>query len=484
MNPLRRILLVRTNPWKPRTGASPPLGLLYLASAVREWLDPRVDLKLVDMNASKMRFRDLARLFSEYQPDVAGFSALSMEHADLLEAVRLCKRWNKDCLVVVGGPHATMFSDLLIREPSIDVVVRGEGERTFVELLQAWANGEEWERIPGLCYRRGGEVVVTPDRPFLQDLDSLPLPAWDLLDLKAYTRSTNMNGLLARAPYMSVMTSRACPYRCAYCHRLFGTRFRQRSPESVLEELEILSRHYGVREIHFIDDCFNLNRPRAKLIAQQIVSRGLSLTLAFPNGVRGDLMDEELILGLKEAGAYIITYAVETASPRLQALLRKNLDLEKTSTAIELTYRHGLIPAGFFMLGIPTETPEEMEQTVRFACDSLILKAYFFTVVPFPRTDLYELVRAHYPQALEADVSLAHSYWSPTPYYTRATGFDVTAVQRAAYRRFYFDPVRIGRILWRFPKNRHMLWGVFYGLQASFGFVESLNRLRSRSVSP
>ncbi len=484
MKPLRRILLVRTNPWKPRTGASPPLGCLYLASAVRRW-EPSLKVRLADMNAAKLTFTDLSRLYREFEPDVVGFSALSMEHDDLLEGVRRCKGWNPSCLTVVGGPHATMFADIVAREPAVDVVVRGEGEHTFVDLLAAWADGADWDHIQGLTFRRERELVSTPDRPFEPDLDSLPPPAWDLLDLDAYTRSTNMNGLLARAPYMSVMTSRACPFRCAYCHRLFGTRFRQRSVENVLDELETLYRVFGIREVHFIDDCFNLNRPRAMRIAEGIVDRNLRISLAFPNGVRGDLMEEDLIAALKAAGAYIITYAVETASPRLQALLNKNLDLEKTARAIELTYRHGLIPAGFFMLGIPTETREEMEATIRFACDSLVLKAYFFTVVPFPRTDLYELARRAYPEmALQADISSAHSYWSPNPYYARATGIDAVKVQREAYRRFYFDGVRIARILSRFPKNIHLARGVFYGLQASFGLVQTLNSLRSRSVSP
>ena len=135
--------------------------------------------------------------------------------------------------------------------------------------------------------------------------------------------------------------------------------------------------------------------------------------------------------------------------------------------------------------GFHTETREEMENTIRYACKSRILKAYFFTVVPFPRTELYELAKRIYPgmSLTNADISESHSYWSPNPYYARATGIDTMAVQREAYQRFYFDPLRIARILHRFPKNRHILNGIFYGLQASFGLVEHLNHFRSRSVT-
>ncbi len=481
MKPLRKILLVRTNPIRARTGTSPPLGCLYLASAVREWLDPKIEIRLADMRASNMTFGDLSTLYREFEPDVVGFSSLSCEHADLIESAMRCKAWNSECLTVVGGPHASMFGDLLAHVPDIDVVVKGEGERTFVELLTAWVDAEDFHGIRGLMFREDGKVIETPPRRFEADLDSLPPPAWDLLDIPSYSRCTNMNGILAAAPYMAVMTSRGCPFQCSYCHRLFGTRFRQRSIDNVAGELEVLYHRFGIKEIHFIDDCFNLKPPRAKSIADEIVSRRLRFKIAFPNGVRGDLMDDELIEKLQAAGAYMITYAVETASQRLQKLVKKNLNLEKVARAIETTYKLGVIPAGFFMLGFPTETREEMERTIRFACESSILKAYFFSVVPFPQTELHKLVKQTYPDMPLGDgISDSHSYWGADPYFTRATGIDVKAAQRSAYRRFYFDPIRVARILKLFPKNSQLLNGVFYGFQASFGLVEYLNNLRSR----
>jgi len=484
VKPLRKILLVRTNPLRARTGTSPPLGCLYLASAVREWLDPKIEIRLAEMRSANMTFKDLSALYREFEPDVVGFSSLSCEHTELAESARRCKAWNRDCLTVAGGPHASMFGDLLVLIPDIDVVVRGEGERTFVELLTAWADGGDFHAIKGLLFRENGEVVETPPRQLEPDLDSLPPPAWDLLDIPSYARCTNMNGILAAAPYMSVLTSRGCPFQCSFCHRLFGTRFRQRSVENVVAELETLYHRFGVNEIHFVDDCFNLKPARAKNIADEIVSRRLRFKIAFPNAVRGDLVDEELIEKLKAAGTYMITYAVESASERLQKLVKKNLDLDKVAQAIETTYKLGVIPAGFFMLGFPTETREEMERTIRFACESSILKAYFFSVVPFPRTELFKLVRQTYPDmSLGEDISDSHSYWAADPYFTRATGIDVKAVQRSAYRRFYFDPVRVSRILKRFPKNLHLVRGVFYGFQASFNLVEYLNNLRVRLLS-
>jgi anaerobic magnesium-protoporphyrin IX monomethyl ester cyclase len=484
MRPLRRLLLVRTNPWRPRHGASPPLGLLMLASAARAWFDPRLEVRVIDLNVRGWGVDDLGSVLREFEPDVVGLSALSVEHLDLLAAARLVKSWRRDVPVLVGGPHATTFGETLAGNTDIDFVVRGEGERTLTELLGLLRDGGDPQTIPGLLHRVDGKVTSTGARAFLDDLDSLPLPAWDLVDPRSYTRKTNMNGLLAAAPYMSVMTSRACPFECAYCHRLFGRGFRPHSVERVLEELTILRRRHGVREIHFIDDCFNLRRDRAIAICEGIVTRDLGLRIAFPNGVKGDLMPPELIAALKAAGAYVITYAVESANERVQRIVNKQLDLVKVARAIDDTYRAGLIPAGFFMLGLPTETLAEIENTIRFACGSSVLKAYFFTAVPFPGTDLLRIAQEAYPGlSLGRDVIDNSSYWSARPFYTAATGVDIQRIQRSAYRRFYGDPRRVVRILRLFPKNEHLVRGLFYGLQAGFPAVERLNRLRSRSAA-
>ncbi len=486
MNRLRRILLLRTNPWRPYYTAAPPLGCMMLASAVRKWFDPRIDIKLIDMCAEGKSSADVADVLLEFDPDLIGFSTLSLEHVDLIDLLDKCRAWNPERPIVVGGPHATMFGDLLVEDPRLDFIVRGEGEHTFVELLQVLRDGGDLRSVKGLLFKQDGETVDTGARPFESDLDRLPFPAWDLIDLRAFhTRATNMNGYLAATPYMPVMSSRACPYRCVYCHRIFGTRFRQRSVDNFLQELHLLRDRHGVREIHIFDDCFNLNRSRAIEICEKMVSSGLDLKMCFPNGVRGDLMDEELVRAFKAAGAYMITYAVESVNERIQKLIQKNLDLEKTVAAIEATDRLGVVPAGFFVLGFPSETPEEIENTVRFACESPILKAYFFTAVAFGRTELFELVKSCYPdlQLEEADILGNASYYSPVPFYAAATGVDLRAIQRRAYRRFYFDPRRVARILQLLPWNRHILRGAFLGFQASFDLVRRMNSVRSRSAA-
>jgi anaerobic magnesium-protoporphyrin IX monomethyl ester cyclase len=484
MIPLHKILFVRANPWKPRYGSSPPLGCMLLASAVRKWIDPNIEMKIIDLNSKKMSTKDLAQVFQTFQPDLVGFSALSAEHTDLLEATKLCKAYNRECPTVVGGPHATAFGDILIQNPNIDFVVQGEGEHTFVELLQILTDGGDPHKVKGLIFQKDGETVKTESRPFEANLDSIPFPAWDLVDLHEFSKPTTMNGFLAASPYAAVMSTRACPYNCVYCHSIFGKKYRERSVDNFMAEIEILHDQYKVKELHIIDDCFNLKEERARAICQEMVERRYDFKIAFPNGVRGDRMSAELIHDLKSAGAYMIYYAIESASNRIQKLIKKNLNIEKVIEAIEATYRARVLPAGFLMIGFPTETLEEIESTIKLACDSYLVKASIFTVVPFPRTELFEIAKRCYPDTfINSGGSLDIDYWSRKPFYSQVTGIDITAIQRRAYRRFYFSPKRVARAIRCMPLNTHVVRNIGYGLQSSFSTVEKLNRLRSRSAT-
>ena len=483
MKKINKILFIRTNPWKPHYGSSHPLGCMMLASAVRKWVDPNMQMKIVDLNSKKMPTAGLANVFREFDPDLVGFSTLSVEHLDLIEALKTCKSWSQECTTVLGGPHGTVFGDLLIDNPDIDFIVRGEGEYTFVELLQTLRDGGDFKKINGLMYKDGDETVETGPRPFETELDALPLPAWDLVDLDEFSKATTMNGFLSATPYAAVMSTRACPYNCLYCHSIFGKKFRTRSKDHFMEELQLLHDRFGVRELHIVDDCFNLRENRAVEICKDIVDRNLDFKICFPNGIRGDKMSANLIHSLKSAGTYMMTYAVESSSPRIQKLVQKNLNVDKAKEAIEITYKEGIVPCGFFMLGFPTETLEEIEDTIKFACDSSLIKASFFTVVPFPRSKLMAFAQKCYPD-LEflGDKSLNIDYWSDRPFYTEATGIDILAKQRTAYRKFYFDPVRIARAIKTVPMNKHVLRSIGYGLQSGFSVVEQLNKLRSTSA--
>jgi len=371
--------------------------------------------------------------------------------------------------VIVGGPHATVFYDGILENTPADITVQGEGEQTFLELVERVRDRSDWTDVNGIAFRgENGKIVRPPERAPILDLDSLPFPAWDLIDAPKYSHFKNMNDFIKKSPYMFIFTSRACPFGCIYCHQVFGKKFRARSVDNVIEEIRALTLDHGIKEIHIIDDIFNWDIDRAKEICRRIIDEGIEVMIAFPNGLRADRMDDELMELLKKAGCYSMTFAVETATPRLQKMLRKFADLDKLAWAINKADREGIIPKGFFMLGCPTETREELEATINFACKSKLLVASFFTVVPFPRTKLFELFKETYPEMYKEDVydSEAMYYFASESYYQKATGIDLAAAVQSAYRRFYLNPFRILKIFIRLPWNMDFIRGLYRGFSA------------------
>lgn len=442
-----RILLLRANLPHPHQSLGIPLGVLYLGAALRLARPGRDELRVLDPGRQGLSVADLGRMAGEWEPRVIGISALTPEAPAVHAIAAQVRARAPRATVVVGGPHATAAPGDLLADHNIDVVCLGEGERTFPELVEALDCGANLEEVAGLALRDSeGRVLRTQARAPVADLDSLPWPAWDLVDLPAYSRIRNMNGgMLAARPYAGLFTSRGCPHRCIYCHDVFGKAIRWRSAGNVLDELSHLVGERGIRELHVYDDIFNLDAERAGAICDGILSRGLRLKLAFPNALRGDALERGLIRKLAEAGTYTACLAVETASPRLQKLLGKHLDLDRVTGAIEDCARAGILTIGYFMLGFPTETPDELRATVDFALRSRLHRASFFAVVPFPGTALERLALKHHPGY---SYGRHFGYFSTESFYSWATGVDLAAIQRDAYRRFYLDPARLWA-LWR-----------------------------------
>ncbi|MCX5867899.1 MAG: radical SAM protein [Proteobacteria bacterium] len=441
---MRKILLARVFQPYPVHVAGPPLGLMHLASAIRKFGKEQYQIKIVDMNLTRMKPEKLKEVLQDFDPELVGLSALAFERQAVHRTARLIKEFKPDCRVVVGGPYGTMWSTEILQDNRVDWVVIGEGEITFTELLDTYFRDGDITKVEGIAYRQNGNINHSGNRKPVADLDTLPFPAWDLVDIPAYSRwIQNANVILAARPYMYIFTSRGCPFQCAYCHDILGKSIREASPQNVLEQIKILVSRYRIKEFHIVDDCFNYHAERAKEICRRIIAEGLKIKIAFPNGIRADLLDRELLSLLKKAGAYILSFAVESASLRIQKMIKKNLDLNKTIEMIIAADQLGFLTKGYFMIGFPTETQEEINKTVDFAVKSPLLFASFFNVVPFRKTPLYELARLQYPDIDNIDYDL---YYYGKSFYSFATGFDLNKTQRKAYWKFYF-PGRIFRIM-------------------------------------
>lgn len=431
------------------TGVTPPLGLLYIAAYLRDRLGAEV--RIIDATLEPEPLKALAAAARSSRPDAVGISALTPEAFLAHKASAAVKEIDPTIPVILGGPHPSADPAAALSDLNTDAAVIGEGEETFAGLLSlimaegpAWNKPEHLRGVPGLAFRAEDRVELSAPRAPVADLDSLPFPAWDLIDYKKFWGRGSMASAGIR-PYFTMFTSRGCPYRCVYCHQLFGKKFRARSPEGVAEETaRLLS--MGARDIEVLDDIANFDQRRFDRMLELMLERGLHPTLSFPNAIRADIMREHSVDLLTRVGAGEVSVAIETASPRLQKLLGKDLDLAKASRTIDMLADRRIFTRGFFMLGFPTETEEEMLSTIRFAHASRLHLALFFTPNPFRNTGLYDLFEK--AGKLPGDArSIDYEYYGAPFNASEVPDARYRLLYRRAYYGFYFNPVRDWRIL-------------------------------------
>ena len=447
-----RVLLIKSRSLASKvSGTTPPLGLMCLSSFLKQRRG--ASTRILDVKFARDPRAAVADAVRGFAPDLVGISGLTAEARLMHEAARLARQTRPGVPVIAGGPHATSDPADLLADPAFDAAVRGEGEETLLELADlvvgqgpGWADPARLAGVRGIAYRPApGEVALTPERPTIADLDGLPWPDWDAVDLRRFWDRPSMATLGIR-PYATIFTSRGCPYRCTYCHGLFGRKFRARSPESVVAEVAELFRRYGPLDLEILDDIANLDGPRLNAVFSGLLARGLHPRISFPNGIRADLLEPETVDLFCKVGAGEVSIAVETASPRLQRRIGKNLDLDRVRRSIDLLVDHGVFTRGFFMLGFPTETASEMLATIRFATRSRLHLALFFAVNPFKDTPIFAdyASRGRQPRgAATAD----YEYFGAPFNGSEVSDAMFRFLYRSAYYRFYLDPVRAARIL-------------------------------------
>jgi len=442
---------------------SPPLGLLYLTSGLRKKFGDRVDVHLVDMKLKYQSPEKVLELLERYQPDVVGLSALNFEYESSKRIAEIAKAFNPDILTALGGPLALHRSEELLGKTPFDWVISGAADRSFPEALaRLWLDVDLGSDLPGLAYRTGrGDLVVSDKEDNLKDLNSVEMPAWDLIDFDAYGKVTAF-AMLKGKRYATLFTSRGCPYKCNYCHDIFSKRFVARDVDSVIAEIELLYEKYGVTDFQIVDDIFNLHKPRLKAIMGEVDRRWPGkLHFSFPNGVRADILDEEVLDALAKGGTWLMSIAVETVTPRLQDLIEKYLDVDKAFWAINAAEDRGITVGGFFMLGFPTETVDEIKATIDFAIKSKLSYASFFTVTPQPETPLYPLAEKENPEALKrllaAEEAGEGGNYNNVSWYEDAYGFPLDKLRRRATLRFYANPVRAYKLIRAMPLRSFIL---------------------------
>lgn len=440
-----------------------PMGLMYIAGHLQKYT-PEIEIEIIDLRQKSLSEKQIIDLVCKSVPDVVGISAVSMEAKLTHHLIECIKKANKNSKIIIGGPYATSLSHLALKDNNVLCCIMGEGEETAIELLSyisnemgTSSNNDMLSSIKGIAWSRGGEYIKNPPREFISDPDIIPLPAYDLINIREYFRIFGTHsGLQARSEYASIFTSRGCPYHCVYCHDMFGKKIRYHSAQRIIDEIQLLYNEYAVREIHIEDDSFNLNRNRAKDIFNSIIKRGLDLKIAFPNGIRADHVDEEMLDLFKKAGVYRLAYGIETGSLNIQKQIKKRLNLEVAKQVIELTAKKRISTHGFFMLGFLGETKEDMFNTIKFARGSKLHTASFSFVIPQIGTQLYysakeagyDLDNIDTDQLNPGDTEINISAVSTT---------ELHKVRRLAYRTFYLNINRIIRLYLTTPRKMMLL---------------------------
>jgi len=389
--------------------ADEPLGLLALAAWVR---DKGHQVRILDALTTETGYYDCGngfvkcgmnddRLRAEFQamekPDLVGITSMFTMHSrGVHDVAAVSKQVWPDVPVIVGGSHASALPDWILEDRNVDVMVRGEGELTLIDLLERRVAGRSLNDVAGTYVRKDGRIFENPQREFIEDLDTLPVMARDLVDMKRYLAEPYRNQVAMDPPRANIITSRGCPYRCVFCavNSIWRNSYRARSPKSVVDEIESLVKTYGIREIALLDDNLTLNPKRMIAICDEMVRRRVRLRWCTPNGVAIWTLSDELVEKMVASGCYKITFGIETGCPETQKFIGKTqINLDKAYEVIRKCNRLGLWTHSSFIIGFPFETEEHIEETIRYAVDSDLDFVGFFIATPFPGTPLFDIYR-------------------------------------------------------------------------------------------
>ena len=344
----------------------PPLGLLYIGAVLEK---EGVPVEIVPTDVLGMTWSDIRKKIQTEKPDIVGVTITTENRFQSFRLIRLAKKAHPGVLTVLGGPHASMAAeDCLEHIPELDLVVRGEGEETMLEICRLWtAKGvpPAWDGIRGIVYRRDGRVIANPPRPPITDLDSLPYPAYHLVPFEKYNFTFEVPGR-GPLPAVNIMTSRGCPFNCSFCATPinWGRHVRMRSPENVVREIELLKARYGVKVVFFFDDTFNASPKRADAICDLMIER--KLDVFFKCDVRIDIMSRPLLEKMKKAGLFHLSYGLEAGSDRVrEEIVGKQIDMKDFRNLTDWCVELGIIANVFFIFSHPTETWEEARETIR-----------------------------------------------------------------------------------------------------------------------
>lgn len=455
---MKKLKVLLMKPYSRADELIPPFSLGYLATAVRK----NHDVDILDGIKEKLTLDGFREALKEKQPDVVGIQVFTFHMSLIGQYLDLIKKILPNAKIILGGPHPSSSPlNILDSFSKVDWAFQGEAEIGLAKLLDLIAenkvNTENLKKIPGLIWKDKDKTIIN-EQIFIENLDELGMPAWDLIKPNTYPLAPH-GGFFKNYPIAPIIITRGCPYSCTYCagHLVSGKKIRSRSVANVIEEIKILHNEYGINEIHIEDDNFTFDRNRVIEFCHKLKENNLNISWTCPNGVRLDTLDKELLLIMKQAGLYSISVGVESGSEKILKDMKKNLTKEKIKEKLSLLKECGIKASGFFIIGYPTETREDIIKTIDFSRELGLKRAGFSLFKPFPGTEitqhliekgeLKEIKNEDWTHFVLADVVY-------TPYgFTRE---ELVKLRKKALLHFYLRPKIIIKFISEIRNLRHL----------------------------
>jgi len=383
INPITE-LIQRSRKLKTFVAPILPMGIGSLAAVINEM---GVEVKVIDQFANRISDSALLNEIKAYSPDMIGFSCLTQAMHKVEILVREIRKFS-EAVIVLGGIHPTLFADQLLSSGVADVIVRGEGERSIAEVITAMQQKSGLSQIKGISFSNEGRIFHNEDRPLVEDLDKLPYPAWNFFELEYYREAPL--ALITNELAIPVLGSRGCPYKCMFCAQdIIYPRPRYRSSLGIIKEMEYFHGKFKAKRFGFIDANFPFSVEFGLEFCADLIRSGLHKKIRWATETRVNLVNEELLIMMKKAGVDLIMFGFEVGSQRILNKINKNTALDQSRKVMQIVKKLKINTLGLFMLGLPGETKDDCEETIRFAKELNPTIAKFNIAIPYPGSKFY-----------------------------------------------------------------------------------------------
>ncbi|MCP3685656.1 MAG: radical SAM protein [bacterium] len=424
------------------------MGLAYITAVLRK-IGHKV--LIIDAHACNLKPAEVIRRTVINSPDYVGIYSTTPQINEALLIAEGIKKQDKNIKTMLGGPHPTVLPGEVLSSKFVDIVIRGEAEQTFKELMQ-----KPIAKVPGVSWKKNGKIIHNKDRDLIKDLDSIPFPDWDGFPIHAYRNPTKDNH-----PYLPIMVTRGCPYSCVFCFQNINRhRYRRRSPKNVADELDYLKNKYKIKEFVILDDNFTLDEKYALSICDEIFKRKINRPWSCAGGIRVDAAAPKLIRSMKKAGCYYLSFGVESGDQAILDSINKKIKLEQVKAAVDTAKKAGIRVTCFILIGLPGDNKGTIKRTMKFVKEVDPDLAQIGTVVPYPGTIVYE--------NLKKENKLIYKNWSDYVRYTSRAFFEteiskeeIETLYKYAIRTFYMRPSFLIKKLFTSPGDYYRLSKAF-----------------------